>query len=64
MGESGAASGAAPGTAPGAGPAGGDAAKGGKPADGASVKEAEKGKGKGQPVTGENPCLRGLNAAR
>ena len=61
---SGAASGAAPGTAPGAGPAGGDAAKGGKPADGASAKEAEKGKGKGQPVTGENPCLRGLNAAR
>ena len=59
-----AASGAAPGAPSGAGPAGGDAAKGGKPADGAFAKEAEKGKGNGQPVTGENPCLRGLNAAR
>jgi membrane fusion protein (multidrug efflux system) len=59
-----AAPGGAPG-APGAAPAAGDASKGGKPADAAGAKDAGKGKGKTPPpVTGENPCLRGLNAAR
>ena len=59
-----AAPGGAPG-APGAAPAAGDAGKGGKPADAAGAKDADKGKGKTPPpVTGENPCLRGLNAAR
>ena len=59
-----AAPGGAPG-APGAAPAAGDAGKGGKPADAAVAKDADKGKGKTPPpVTGENPCLRGLNAAR
>lgn len=59
-----AAPGGAPG-APGAAPAAGDASKGGKPSDAAGAKDAGKGKGKTPPpVTGENPCLRGLNAAR
>lgn len=56
---------AAPGGAPGAAPAPADAGKGGKPAESAGAKNADKGKGKTPPpVTGENPCLRGLNAAR
>ena len=63
-GQSGSANGA-PSAAPGAGPATTEAGKGGKPAEAAGAKDSEKGKGKGpQPVTGENPCLRGLNAAR
>jgi membrane fusion protein (multidrug efflux system) len=58
------ANGAAP-AGSGAGPAGAESGKGGKPAESAGAKDADKGKGKGpQPVTGENPCLRGLNAAR
>jgi membrane fusion protein, multidrug efflux system len=63
----GAASGAPAGanSAPGAGGAtAGPAAGGGKSPDAAPVKEADKGKGKLPPVTGENPCLRGLNATR
>ena len=50
--------------APGAGGAAsvGPAAGGGKSPDAAPAKEA--GKGKMPPVTGENPCLRGLNATR
>jgi len=40
----------------------GSAAGGGKSPDAAPAKEA--GKGKMPPVTGENPCLRGLNATR
>ena len=54
-----------------AGPAPGNAAAGpgaGKPAEAAQAKGADKGADKGKPkmppVTGENPCLRGLNAAR
>lgn len=42
----------------------GAAANSGKPADAATSKDASKTKGKTPPVTGENPCLRGLNAAR
>ena len=63
----GAASGAPAGanSAPGAGGAtAGPAAGGGKSPDAAPAKEADKGKGKMPPVTGENPCLRGLNATR
>ena len=63
----GAASGAPAGanSAPGAGGAtAGTAAGGGKSPDAAPAKEADKGKGKMPPVTGENPCLRGLNATR
>ena len=39
---------------------------GSKPADSAATKDSDAGKGKGKmpPVTGENPCLRGLNATR
>jgi membrane fusion protein (multidrug efflux system) len=39
---------------------------GGKPAESGASKDADTGKGKGKmpPVTGENPCLRGLNATR
>ena len=50
--------------APGAGGAAsaGPAAGGGKSPDAAPAKEA--GKGKMPPLTGENPCLRGLNATR
>ncbi len=50
--------------APGAGGAAsaGPAAGGGKSSDAAPAKEA--GKGKMPSVTGENPCLRGLNATR
>jgi membrane fusion protein (multidrug efflux system) len=55
------AAGAAPGNAPG-GP------NAGKPAESIQAKGAEKvadkGKSKMPPVTGENPCVRGLNAAR
>ena len=52
-------------SAPGAGGAtAGPAAGGGKSPDAAPAKEADKGKGKMPPVTGENPCLRGLNATR
>jgi membrane fusion protein (multidrug efflux system) len=52
-------------SAPGAAQAGpGAAANTGKPADAATSKDASKSKGKTAPVTGENPCLRGLNAAR
>ncbi|MFY7940339.1 MAG: efflux RND transporter periplasmic adaptor subunit [Burkholderiaceae bacterium] len=54
-----------------AGPAPGNAAAGpgaGKPAEAAQAKGADKGAEKGKPkmppVAGENPCLRGLNAAR
>lgn len=50
-----------------AGPAPGNAAGGpgaGKPAEAAQAKGADKGKSKMPPVAGENPCLRGLNAAR
>jgi membrane fusion protein (multidrug efflux system) len=55
----------AQGAAPGAAQAGpGAAANTGKPADAATSKDASKSKGKTAPVTGENPCLRGLNAAR
>ena len=52
--------------APGAGSAvpAGPAAGGGKSPDAAPGKEADKGKGKMPPVSGENPCLRGLNATR
>ena len=51
--------------APGAGgAASGPAAGGAKSPDAAPAKEADKGKGKMPPVTGENPCLRGLNATR
>jgi len=63
----GAASGAPAGanSAPGAGGAtAAPAAGGGKSPDAAPAKEADKGKGKMPPVTGENPCLRGLNATR
>jgi membrane fusion protein (multidrug efflux system) len=63
----GAASGAPAGgnSAPGAGGAtAGPASSGGKSPDAAPAKEADKGKGKMPPVTGENPCLRGLNATR
>jgi membrane fusion protein (multidrug efflux system) len=59
-----AASGGAPNAA---GPAPANAAGGpvaGKPAEAAQAKGAEKGKPKMPPVAGENPCLRGLNAAR
>ena len=62
---------AAGGAANAAGPAPGNAAAApgaGKPAEAAqakgSDKGAEKGKPKMPPVAGENPCLRGLNAAR
>ena len=52
-------------SAPGAGGATAvPAAGGGKSPDAAPAKEADKGKGKMPPVTGENPCLRGLNATR
>ena len=52
-------------SAPGAGGAtAGPASGGGKSPDAAPAKEADKGKGKMPPVTGENPCLRGLNATR
>ena len=54
-----------------AGPAPGNAAGGpsaGKPPEAAQAKGADKGSEKGKlkrpPVAGENPCLRGLNAAR
>ncbi len=50
-----------------AGPAPGNAAAApgaGKPAEVAQAKGAEKSKPKMPPVAGENPCLRGLNAAR
>jgi len=61
----GAASGAGGNSAPGAGGAtAGPASSGGKSPDAAPAKEADKGKGKMPPVTGENPCLRGLNATR
>jgi len=63
----GAASGAPAGanSAPGAGGAtAAPAAGGGKSPDAAPAKEADKGKGKMPAVTGENPCLRGLNATR
>jgi membrane fusion protein (multidrug efflux system) len=63
----GAASGAPAGanSAPGAGGAtAAPAAGGGKSLDAAPAKEADKGKGKMPAVTGENPCLRGLNATR
>lgn len=63
-----AASGGAPNAA---GPAPANAAGGpgaGKPAEAAQAKGADKGAEKGKPkmppVAGENPCLRGLNAAR
>jgi membrane fusion protein (multidrug efflux system) len=63
-----AASGGAPNAA---GPAPANAAGGpgaGKPAESAQAKGADKGAEKGKPkmppVAGENPCLRGLNAAR
>jgi membrane fusion protein (multidrug efflux system) len=62
---------AAGGAANAAGPASGNAAAvpgAGKPAEAAQAKGADKGAEKGkpkmQPVAGENPCLRGLNAAR
>jgi membrane fusion protein (multidrug efflux system) len=61
------AGGAASGTPAGANSApgaGGATAGGGKSPDAAPAKEADKGKGKMPPVTGENPCLRGLNATR
>jgi membrane fusion protein (multidrug efflux system) len=65
-GQAGGAAGGAAGAngAPGAGGAAsaGPAAGGGKSPDAAPAKEA--GKGKMPPVTGENPCLRGLNATR
>ena len=47
---------------PAQGGAGGPAAGGAKSPDAAPAKEA--GKGKMPPVTGENPCVRGLNATR
>lgn len=65
-GQAGGAAGGAAGAngAPGAGgsASAGPAAGGGKSPDAAPAKEA--GKGKMPPVTGENPCLRGLNATR
>ncbi|MDE3232055.1 MAG: efflux RND transporter periplasmic adaptor subunit [Pseudomonadota bacterium] len=67
-GQAGGAAGGAAGAngAPGAGGAAsaGPAAGGGKSPDAAPAKEADKGKGKMPPVSGENPCLRGLNATR
>ncbi|NBZ98152.1 MAG: efflux RND transporter periplasmic adaptor subunit [Betaproteobacteria bacterium] len=68
-GQAGGAAGAAGGTnaGPSGAPAAGNAAPGGagaKPADAPPTKEADKGKGKMPPVTGENPCLRGQNATR
>ncbi len=68
-GQAGAAAGAAggPNASPSGAPAAGNAAPGGagaKPADAPPTKEADKGKGKMPPVTGENPCLRGQNATR
>lgn len=68
-GQAGGAAGAAGGAnaGPSGAPAAGNAAPGGagaKPADAPPTKEADKGKGKMPPVTGENPCLRGQNATR
>jgi len=68
-GQAGAAAGAAggPNAGPSGAPSAGNAAPGGagaKPADAPPTKEADKGKGKMPPVTGENPCLRGQNATR
>jgi len=68
-GQAGGAAGAAggPNAGPSGAPAAGNAAPGGagaKPADAPPTIEADKGKGKMPPVTGENPCLRGQNATR
>ena len=64
-GQAGGGGGAGASGAPGAGgAASGPAAGGAKSPDAAPAKEADKGKGKMPPVTGENPCLRGLNATR